>query len=464
MQLNYTLLKPKKARKNASELEPVLDQYIPTTVTVLGHIQKRCGKNRFCIPDLVVSAYSPVQVYTLGNEKELDLQVTVINRGEDAFEAVVRVFIPSDVDYINVININAQNPVDCVQPDTSIDGDIVCDIGNPLPANHTVIFTVRTSASKASGIQPSLQFTVSANSSNEENSSTTVNNVAIVNIPVKAVVSITLTGVSHPEHILANASWKAASDFANETVIGPEVVHLYEITNFGPSQVASMRTFIQWPLSLSDGSYLLYLLETPRVIRGEGQCWTDNANPLNITLENQPVNGAVLEQLTRTARLRSRTVRQTAEQLVGQISCGEEMPGCAIIRCETGSMEGKDDSVLIQIRSRVYTNTLIQKQARFSGFRARSKAVTSVLSLPYNVHYEVNAVDTHEVETFVALVSARPTRRFIDWVIIALSIIGGCLLLFIIVAILWKLGFFERKKVEDHPPLYQAVKKNEDEQ
>jgi len=35
------------------------------------------------------------------------------------------------------------------------------------------------------------------------------------------------------------------------------------------------------------------------------------------------------------------------------------MLGCAIIRCDTGAMVDKDDSVIIQIRSRVYTNTLI---------------------------------------------------------------------------------------------------------
>ena len=35
------------------------------------------------------------------------------------------------------------------------------------------------------------------------------------------------------------------------------------------------------------------------------------------------------------------------------------MIGCTIIRCDTGEMVDKDDSVIIQIRSRVYTNTLI---------------------------------------------------------------------------------------------------------
>ena len=32
------------------------------------------------------------------------------------------------------------------------------------------------------------------------------------------------------------------------------------------------------------GDYLLYLLEVPRVVRGEGECWADYVNPLNVTV------------------------------------------------------------------------------------------------------------------------------------------------------------------------------------
>jgi hypothetical protein len=46
-------------------------------------------------------------VYTLGNETELDLQVVVENRGDDAFEAVTRIYIPSELDYLNVELVHA---------------------------------------------------------------------------------------------------------------------------------------------------------------------------------------------------------------------------------------------------------------------------------------------------------------------------------------------------------------------
>jgi len=59
-----------------------------------------------------------------------------------------------------------------------------------------------------------------------------------------------------------------------------------QITNFGPSSVSAMQTFIRWPMETYDGDYLLYLLETPRVVRGDGQCWADYVNPLNVSVSS----------------------------------------------------------------------------------------------------------------------------------------------------------------------------------
>ena len=57
---------------------------------------------------------SSVQIYPLGSEAEIELSVAVENRGEDAFEATVRIFLPADVDYISFGDIAA--PVSPVDP------------------------------------------------------------------------------------------------------------------------------------------------------------------------------------------------------------------------------------------------------------------------------------------------------------------------------------------------------------
>ena len=76
---------------------------------------------------------SSVQVYALGSEAEIELAVAVENRGEDAFEATVRIFKPDDVDYISVGDIAA--PVSSyyvhllvADPENSLSLDILIEI------------------------------------------------------------------------------------------------------------------------------------------------------------------------------------------------------------------------------------------------------------------------------------------------------------------------------------------------
>ena len=128
-------------------------------------------------------------------------------------------------------------------------------------------------------------------------------------------------------------------------------------------------------------------------------------------------------------------------------------------------MHGRDDSSLIEIRSRAFANTLLDRQSTTAGFRVRSRAITEVRSLPYgaDVRRELNAVDRYDIETFVAAVGVGPLRQHIEFWVIALAIIGGCLLLFLIVALLWKCGFFRRRQPGDEVdakdvPQYKATK------
>jgi hypothetical protein len=164
----------------------------------------------------------------------------------------------------------------------------------------------------------------------------------------------------------------------------------------------------------------------------------------------------VLKYVQRPAGKASKTHLTSQEKLFVSIhvqDCKDaDSPGCTTIVCETGAMQGRDDSALIEIRSRAYANTLIKHQSSTAGYRVRSRAITAVLSLPYgaDVRYELNAVDRREVETFVAVAGGGPLRRHIDFWVIALAIVGGCVLLFIIVALLWK--------CEKDVPLYKATK------
>lgn len=43
-----------------------------------------------------------MQQYLIGSRKRLELDITVKNSGEDAFESMLHLFMPLDVNYVNI--------------------------------------------------------------------------------------------------------------------------------------------------------------------------------------------------------------------------------------------------------------------------------------------------------------------------------------------------------------------------
>ena len=43
----------------------------------------------------------------------------------------------------------------------------------------------------------------------------------------------------------------------------PQVVHFYEVSNFGPFDVGNIIVNISWPLQTDEGDWLLYLTDVP---------------------------------------------------------------------------------------------------------------------------------------------------------------------------------------------------------
>ena len=43
----------------------------------------------------------------------------------------------------------------------------------------------------------------------------------------------------------------------------PQVVHFYEVSNFGPFDVGNVIVNISWPLQTDEGDWLLYLTDVP---------------------------------------------------------------------------------------------------------------------------------------------------------------------------------------------------------
>ncbi|XP_042235673.1 integrin alpha-PS1-like isoform X1 [Homarus americanus] len=141
------------------------------------------------------------------------------------------------------------------------------------------------------------------------------------------------------------------------------------------------------------------------------------------------------------------TDAQTGKTMqVVNLKCDGDIPTakCYIFRCNIRNL-GAKQSRSIRIKSRLWNSTLVEDYPRVSYVSIKSKGS---LILPEDIRKDQDeSDDTASAETlaYPDLLDQLPPEEVPLWVILV-SIFAGLLVLIIIVLILWKLGFFERKR------------------
>lgn len=292
-EVSFTLVEEaSRRRRYRRSLAPILNQRQKLTLSDSLTIQKNCGRDNVCYPDLILSVDAP-DTFVFGMKEQLEVDVRVVNDGEDAFEARVFVPIPRGLLYNKFVA--KDNTTVVCSPRTLDSGMIlVCEIGNPLPMHKGVHFIVLF---QQSGLmeEPRFEFLVTTNSTNIENSHTKDDNVVLKTIQVEVDTNLILYGTSDPERIDYNRSLYLSKSKQHEEHLGPQITHKYGFSNTGPSDISETELVILWPTRTLGGNYLLYLLEQPYVT-GPVQCsHVPDVNPLGLTLIDREVNLELLK-------------------------------------------------------------------------------------------------------------------------------------------------------------------------
>lgn len=67
---------------------------------------------------------------------------------------------------------------------------------------------------------------------------------------------------------------------SHENQVGPQVIHIYELGNRGPSDITKADVYILWPTKTLTGKDLLYLVDRP-IVDGPASCQLmEQFNPL----------------------------------------------------------------------------------------------------------------------------------------------------------------------------------------
>uniref|UniRef100_A0A336KL87 CSON011990 protein n=1 Tax=Culicoides sonorensis TaxID=179676 RepID=A0A336KL87_CULSO len=441
-------------------LQPILDQ-TPIKDRVALSIIHNCGRDNICIPDLSVEA-SVNSSYLYGDKKTLLMMVQIKNRLEDAFDPVFQMKIPPGFNYQSY-NRQGHNVI-CSSELRDDYEDLRCDLPNPVRAEHGFIsFSLTLTPNPSALLTADYELKLSVNSSNPENG-TTSNNLISKFISIKVDVDFNVTGKATPNDEIFYDPKKVAFP-SNDTIedeIGPEIIHTYSVTNTGKSLIPLMEFSLTWPFATTnytENEYFLYLLERPTTTDSIVCHESDKINVENVKLNGIAGSNErpeLSESYDNVNELERRSRREVPDRSQGIDESEVECPKfrCARIKCSINSLE-PGDLVQVAFRFRLVTNTL----RKLTIFSARTSTEASVVITKGPLGTTNDNETIHEI---VSLISPMPVKHNIPklWVII-LSADAGTLLLLGLIVILWKWGFFKRKKLPSEQDLKCAEYANQ---
>ncbi|KAJ8411668.1 hypothetical protein AAFF_G00164760 [Aldrovandia affinis] len=438
MALNYSL--DETSPLPGLTLRPILDHYGKSFIHEQAFILLDCGEDNMCIPDLRLSATMDRELLVIGDDNPLMLTINAVNQGEGAYEAELHVLIPPEADYIGVERRReALQRLNCeyrMENDTRM---VVCDLGNPMVAATNLSVGLRFSVQRLEEVGPHIGFNLQIHSSNKDNSKS--NPVSLVlNISVHAHVDI--RGVSHPAQIiLPFPRWEPKDKPVKEEDIGPQVQHIYELHNNGPSAVSSTLLEVGWPSRYKD-EHLLYALEVQT--DGPVTCRTNSSlNPLDLEISGLQDTPELLGFLrnTSSAHIRRRRAVTTTETYKSKtLNCSNIH--CLMMACHVGRLE-QGQSAVVKIRSRLWAHTFLQR--RNVPYLLNSSVSFKVMDVPYRIKPSTFPQESKSMGTMVVWATPDVSFAIPLWVII-LAILLGLLVLAILTLIMWKCGFFDRAR------------------
>lgn len=383
---------------------------------------------------------------------ELVLDVNVENGLEPAYEAVLDVHFPPVIQYVGA------GPDNMGVPELKNATWVSVSLGNPFKNSSRIQLRFSPQANMEDKL---IVFYLATNTTSQQvyDSATFVNLVIVRRAEVKVV------GGGFPEQLHYGGPVLGQSAMRDLAEVGPQVVHKFLVVNAGPSQLDVLTLHISWPFQvesgLPEGKWLLYLSEHPSLRNGRGVCTLPagyTANPLNLTASGDISKGLSREYVPKLPKKRRK--RRRVEQVVAPrivegpdgkqikvitLDCDRGTARCLRIKCEVYNLPAKVPAT-IEVRARLWNSTLMEDYSSVDVVEIFTKATIMVDG---DISQSVDD-DYMSVRTVAYPDAARKRPLAIpEWWIILISVLAGLLVLVMISLILWKLGFFERKRPAD---------------
>uniref|UniRef100_A0A8C7QC67 Integrin, alpha 8 n=1 Tax=Oncorhynchus mykiss TaxID=8022 RepID=A0A8C7QC67_ONCMY len=415
--LNYSLAPPSNL-----DLPPVLNRYSSTFLQEQAYILLDCGEDNECIPDLQLSASIDRTELVVGDDNLVMLTINAVNEGEGAYETELHTLLPPEADYIGVERrIEALSRLNCEYRMVNDSRLVVCDLGNPMVAG-TEVSPTHTQTQK-------------------NTKKYTHSNPVSLSLSISARAQLDLRGVCHPSQVvLPFPHWEPKEKPVKEDDVGPQVTHIYELHNSGPSSIREAELQVGWPSRFRD-EHLLYALEVLTV--GPISCRSNTSlNPLGLqtsSVQDTPELLGFLRNSSSPHRYR-RATNAAQPYSSKTLNCSNII--CLRVLCVVGRLD-RGQSAVVKIRSRLWAHTFLQR--RNDPYLLNSTVSFRVTALPYRL--QPSSLPQHTTSMGTLVLWGTPDVAFAIplWVII-LAILLGLLVLAMLTLAMWKCGFFDRAR------------------
>ncbi|XP_068777719.1 integrin alpha-5 [Struthio camelus] len=404
-------------------LQPILDYRTRTRIEQKAHIQLDCGEDNICVPDLQLEVFGDRRAVYLGDRNSLNLTFNARNQGEGgAYEAELHVRLPAPAEYTGVLRQHGNlSQLSCEFERANESSAVVCDLGNPMKAGTSLWGGLRFTVPRLGDGSKSIRFELQIRSKNANNSRSPV---VTLPLEVRAATRLSSYGVSRPEAVTlpgGGAPWRAPQQ---EQDVGPEVEHVYEVVNEGPSAISHGTLELRCPLSHRGKPLLLV---------------TGHSGPPNCSAS--PPLGTLPPRLEPSAE-RPHVQRREAARGSGPhvLKCPEAE--CFRLSCPMGGLE-KQQRVSLRLAFRLWASSFPQREAQAPAPVLRCEAEYQVHRLPYRIRPQHYPSERLQVSTAVQWAAAGSSPGVPVWIVVVAALLG-LLLLALLSYGLYKLGFFKR--------------------
>ncbi|XP_018523099.1 LOW QUALITY PROTEIN: integrin alpha-5-like [Lates calcarifer] len=417
-------------------LRPILNYQTEQLIEQKAQIQLDCGDDNICVPDLKLAVNGDRTEVYLGDENSLSLTFNARNEGEGgAYETELYVVLPPEADYSGI----ARNNVSLTQLTCSYETEnqtryLVCDLGNPMKPGTSLWAGLRFTVPRLKDTHSTVQFELQIRSKNANNSES---EVVLYELEVAAMADVILQGVSRPDKVIfPPPNWTVHQSLREEQDVGPELQHVYELVNNGPSVVSQSTLEMRCPLR-GHGHELLYPVEV--VTEGPLTCSSKTTvNALKLKLQPPAAQGPTSLKSNTEHHIQRREVTKDPLAEQGNLTCSTVE--CWQLQCHVGLLE-RGGSVILTVRSRLWAETFIERP--YKQYVLECSVGYKVDRMPYSILPKFKPSGSKKVVT--AVIWNKPDTLFPVpvWIII-LAVLAGLLLLSLLIYLLYKMGFFKR--------------------